>query len=154
MEMSSSPWDDDDQLLADLAAALHDETVPTEELRRMAQGAFAWRTVDTDLAALAYDSLLDEGLATRARSATGRRTVVFEHAAARIELELTSDGLVGQLAPYEDGGTVALWTVDGLVEEVTTDDSGCFLLDVPVTGPIRLRLRAGTADVTTDWIGL
>lgn len=151
--MASSRWDDDDELFADLAQALRHDTAAEPELRRMAEGALTWQTVDGEIAALSYDSLHDRGLTARARSGTLRRTVVFEHSTLRIEVELTADGLVGQLMPMGPR-LLTLEGVDGLIQETDTDDIGNFLFDAPINSPVRLRCRTGDVEISTDWIGL
>ena len=145
-------WDDDDRLFADLTDALRDEDAEVE-LRRQAEGAFTWRTIDSDLAALTYDSLLDDGVHVRARSRAARRTLVFEHGSVRVELEMTPEGIVGQLVP-PSVGSVAVIGTGGVLEETEADEIGSFVLDTPIAGPVRLRVRAGQTDLVTDWIGL
>lgn len=151
--MVRSPWDDDDDLLADLALALDHDAGTEEAWLRAGEAALTWRTVDGELAALSYDSLQDEGLMARARTATVRRTVVFEHALLRIELELTAEGVVGQLVPMAPTPLV-LEGVDGPAQETESDDAGSFLFDVPAGSPFRLRCRVDGQEIATDWIGL
>ena len=120
---------------------------------RQAEAAFAWRTVDAELASLAYDSLLDDGIMFRARARVPRRTIIFERDQIRIELEVTPEGVVGQLTPA-DTAEVVLEGLDGVIDETTTDESGSFVVDAPVVSPVRLRVSNGGSQLVTDWIGL
>lgn len=150
--MSLPRWDDDDRLFADLTEALRPDP-EMEDLRRQGEQAFAWRTVDRELAALVYDSLLDDGLLARARSRAERRIVTFQSGTLRLELELTADGIVGQVTPSANA-VVQLTGAGGVQEETGTDETGSFVLDRPLTSPVRLHVIMGDHVLTTDWLGL
>lgn len=145
-------WDDDEHLLTELADALAGQEQVKPEFLRAGREAFTWRTVDEELelAALEYDSLLDDGLLTRARSQTTTRALIFTGGELSVEIQVTTDGIVGQLVPGESG-QIALLGPDGPVAETSADDIGCFLLPSPPPGPVRLRCRAGDAGLVTDW---
>jgi hypothetical protein len=148
-------WDDDAYLLTELVAALSAPGQTPPGFLDMAKGAFAWRTVDDDLAlaALAYDSLLDEGLSARARSQGSTRGLVFTGDGLSVEIQVTGDGIVGQLGPA-GRGEISVYTPDGLFAEATADDIGAFTVELPPPGPVRLRCQAGEARFITDWICL
>jgi hypothetical protein len=150
--MTWRQWDDDEQLLAELAGALSDPGPVAAEYRDAGHGAFAWRTIDEDLAlaALAYDSLLDDGLLTRARSQTAPRAMVFSGEELSVEIQVTADGLVGQLVPGE-AGEVRMLGPAGEVAHTSADEIGCFLLPAPPPGPVRLSCRMGDSGLITEW---
>jgi len=153
--MTWQRWDDDAYLVAELVEALGAPGQIPPGLLDLGKGAFTWRTVDEDLAlaALAYDSLLDEELSARARSQGSTRGLVFEDAGLSLEIQVTGEGIVGQLGPA-GGGEISVWTPDGLFAEATADDVGGFTVELPPPGPVRLRCRTGEARFVTDWICL
>ncbi|SDG50953.1 hypothetical protein [Pseudonocardia oroxyli] len=122
----------DDELAAELAAALADRRAPREVVEA-AKGLFAWRTVDAELAALTYDSLVD-GLEGVVRGAAGPRALAFEAGDVEIEIEVVPglDGrrLVGQLAP--GGGAAVELVLGGESLALTADELGRFAADLPV----------------------
>jgi hypothetical protein len=119
----------DDELAAELAAVLADRRAP-REVTEAAKGLFTWRTIDAELAALSYDSLVDaeEGVV---RGAAGPRALVFEAGDVEIEVEVAPgrDGrrLVGQLSA---AGAVDL-AVDGAARTLAVDELGRFATDLP-----------------------
>jgi hypothetical protein len=139
------------------AAATRFDPVPPE-IDAAARAAFTWRTIDAELAALAYDSVLDADLLVGVRGQQGPRMLTFEAAGLTAELEVVvSDGrrrLVGQLVPpgparigiRHRGGEL---TVDA-------DDLGRFAVDGVERGPVSLRIdaQAGAVAVHTDWVNL
>ena len=55
----STAWDDE-ELLAALRQALRARQAVSPGFVEAGKGAFAWRTIDAELAQLTYDSLVDE----------------------------------------------------------------------------------------------
>jgi len=157
--MSSQWWSDDDQLLAELGSALRTAPAVPRELVEAGKAAFAWRTVDAELAALAalaYDSALDEVLApalTRAEPAP-LRTLTFSSAELTIEIEVTDDALLGQFVPPQPGEVeVVVQQGDDLT--TTVDEVGCFVVRPIPSGPFRLHCRtAESTRAVTDWTTL
>src|ERR1700732_817424 len=91
----------DERLLAQLRHLARTADPVPDEVVFAARGSFAWRRVDADLAALTFDSLLDDaGLAT-VRSGDAVRLVTFDAGDVSVELEITARGprrrLLGQL---------------------------------------------------------
>src|SRR5580700_7976020 len=88
-------------------AAARFDPVPAE-LIQAAVAAFSWRTADAELAALAFDSLLDQAGDALVRSAGGPRLLAFQAGQLTIEVEVTGTGssreLVGQLIPAQRAG--------------------------------------------------
>ena len=145
----------DEDLLGDLAAA-HRELDEADLARasRAGRAAFALGALDEELtfASLVYDSVLDQELSP-ARADTATRTLAFESATCSIELEVTADRIVGQVVP-SDAGSVTAEFGDGRSVTAVTDALGCFALPAPRAGQFRLRVRAGTWALVTEWAAL
>lgn len=122
--------------------------------------AFAWRTIDADLAELVFDSLVDHDEAALVRGTGQGRMLSFQTSALTIDVEVTGTGesrmLVGQLVPPQRAG-VAIRHADNMVT-IESDELGRFSAGPLRAGPIslRCRLRAGTAQppVVTDWVAI
>ena|SRR5690349_10449264 len=150
--MTEPRWEDEEQVLADLGAALRAPGAVSEELVEAGRQAATWRTVDEELAALAYDSALDADLLVRARSAGTVRTLVFDGDGLSVQVEVAGGELVGQLTPPQTG-QVTLSTPAGSYDQTSADEIGCFLLGQP-RGPVRLRCQTEQAVLVTDWVCL
>ncbi len=140
----------DDALLAEMAAALRSAGPPSETMIAGARAAFAWRTVDEELAALSYDSRQDDLVAVRGADDEAP-TLVYEASALAVELQLLDTVLLGQLVPAGPGEVVVL-AAEGEVARADTDALGCFRLPVTGTAPLRLRCTTPQATLLTDWI--
>ena len=149
-----------------------DSTELEEELRRVvaqvdsvpavllegAVGAFAWRTIDADLAELVFDSLVDRDKAALVRGSRHVRMLFFRSSSLTIEVEVTgtraSRRLVGQLVPPQRG-SVDIRHRDSVVT-VEADELGRFSAGSLQAGPISLRCRSDSATVqhpvVTDWV--
>jgi len=147
--MSTTERDDDDRLLDELRAALRRAGAPTPTMIAAGRAAFSWRSVDAELAAPVHDSQTTEVAGVRGPAAEPR-TLVFQGAQVSVELERTSSCLAGQLVP-PTAGEVTLWGPDGELAAVTADDLGCFEVERPPSGLVRLRCRTSSADLLTDW---
>lgn len=122
-----------------------------------ARGSFAWRTIDAELAEIAYDSAADADAAALVRS-SGRRLLTFDAPGVSVELEVLASPperrLVGQLVPprratieiRHPGGTVTL----------ETDELGRFTAERVEHGPVSLVCRIHDATpagrIVTDWL--
>lgn len=141
---------DDDALLEDLATLLGPQHEPPPAVLHAAREVFTWRTVDAEIAALTYDSLLDDAPAG-VRAAAQPRILTFEADGITIEVELdaTPSGrrLLGQLVPAQAAELELL--VDGEVLAVSSADAmGRFSVALP-REPRRLTLRCRAVDGTT-----
>ncbi|MFI5682952.1 hypothetical protein [Streptomyces sp. NPDC051636] len=147
-------WSDDDRFLTELGAALRDAEAPDSFLRA-GRAAFAWRTVDAELAELRLDSSFAEPESAGLRGepyGPGPRALSFAARELSIEVEIHPDAVRGQLVPGQPG-TVLVRSEDGSVGEVPVDEVGWFVIRPVPAGRFRLHVRttAGTA-VLTEWI--
>ena len=145
-------WNDDDELLLDLGAALRADRCD-ESLLEAARQIHAWHTADLDraLAALLYDSHLDALAAVRGPIAGGPRSLVFALGELRVEIELSDTGIEGQLIPPEPG-RVRLLDATGPVAETTADEVGCFTFPPGRHGPVRIECAVAGRRIATEWI--
>jgi hypothetical protein len=140
----------DERLLADLTVLLGRDATPPPEVLAAARASLTWRTVDADIAALSYDSLLDE-VPAAVRGVGDPRQLTFECDAVTIEMEIddTPGGrrLIGQLTP---AGPAALEvrTESGTEAVGTADEFGRFVLPLP-DRPRSAHLQVTLADGTT-----
>ncbi|MFE0805878.1 hypothetical protein ACFW4M_03055 [Streptomyces sp. NPDC058794] len=129
------------------AAAILDP-VPAE-LRRIAVDAFALHDLDARVAELTFDSLVD---AVPVRGATDPpRMLTFRADDVTVDVEVTGDGLIGQLLPP---GPADVEVLSGPRAHalLTADDLGRFTGGAPPAGPFALRLRTGSDVVVTEWL--
>ncbi len=143
-----------DQLAGRLGRIAAEVDAPPAEVVTASKAAFAWRTVDAELAELAYDSWLDDRPLAGVRRAGGPRQLTFEAPGLTMEVELV-DGdarqMVGQVVP------AGLEVVEVRHEEgsltVPVDGLGRFVVERLPAGPVSLRCRPdGGRIVDTDWI--
>lgn len=122
-----------------------------------AVGAFAWRTIDADLAELVFDSLVDHDDAALVRSSGQGRMLSFRARTLTIDVEVTSAGqsrmLVGQLVPPQSADVDI--RQGGSLITIEADELGRFSAGPLHAGPISLRCRVGSETqpwVATDWV--
>jgi hypothetical protein len=153
--MNAPNLDDDDELLAELGAAVRAEREVPPGVLAAGRAAFAWRDVDAELAALSYDGAL-AGVRSAEPGAQPAelRALTFVAADVTIELEVTGDGLFGQLVP-PSAGEVRLHVRDGEQRSAELDEVGWFAFKPAPSGMCRLHVRTdeGTS-VLTEWIRL
>ncbi|GGL04068.1 hypothetical protein [Mangrovihabitans endophyticus] len=144
-------WSDDDELLRDIGDAArpgpHEQQVIDAG---RAVFAFHGAALDRDLAALLYDSRLDGLAAVRGPVSGAPRSLVFGLGDLRVEVELSDEGIEGQLIP-PGPGTVRLLDATGPVAETSADDVGCFALPQR-DGPIRIECVVDGRRLATEWI--
>jgi len=116
--------------------------------------AFSLRTVDSVLANLDYDSLLDDS--QPARAPEGVRHLTFVTTGLSVELDVGDDGLRGHLVPPTRADVELRWP--GGSTSVTADEWGAFSVPTIPPGPVSLRCQRGPSDTTspviTDWVTL
>ena len=149
-------WDDE-QLLAALRESLRARQDVPPWFTEAGQSAYAWHNIDAQLAQLTYDSSRDQDLEGVMRSAGTRsepasiHTLTFTSVRLSIELEVTTDSLVGQIIPPRQG-TVEQQARDGETVITPIDEIGCFYIQPVPRGPFRLRCRTQDGiDVVTNW---
>ncbi|MEZ0577656.1 hypothetical protein [Nocardioides sp. MH1] len=157
-------WDElgDDELMAELASAVAEETdggEVTARRREAARAAFTWRTVDAELAELLHDSALDAGAAVRSSGSSGSapRSLSFIRGAVTIEIEVTGQALLGEVVDDDrsDGPTtVSLQRPDAEDRVAETDASGFFRFDDVAPGPVRFVVARSGWSLTTPWATL
>ncbi len=146
---------DDDQLLAALRTAVRArEAVPADWIE-MARATYAWHTIDAELAELTLDSAAGLGASAPVRSeAAGIRSLAFSSAHLTIELEVTGEGLLGQILPPREG-TIEVQTQAGLADTARADVTGCFFVEPVPAGRFRLRCQTtDNIDAVTVWVTL
>jgi hypothetical protein len=157
--VSSPKWSDepsDDELLAELRAALREETVD-DSVVQAAEAAFSWRTVDADLELLSLDTSawLADAAPVRGGDPVLPRTLVFrgERRGERLSVEVEIDraGIFGQLVPPQPG-EVTLVTAAGPQATTTADEVGCFAFPAGTSGPVRLECHLDADRFVTEWV--
>lgn len=143
---------DADGLLTLLGRALDAVDPVPERVLDGARAAFTWRTIDTELAELVFDSAQE---LTGVRSEDVDRQVTFAAPGVEIEVMVVDEAsrrLVGQLVPPTET-TVELVSGDE-VTSVETDQLGRFTFDSIEAGPVRLVVLGadGSRLVQTEWI--
>ena len=150
----------DDELLAALGRVLQAQEVVPDAVLEAAKGAYAWRTIDAELAALTFDSVADADALVGVRGSGGPRALTFEYDDVVVAVEVVEQGarrtLIGHVAP----GPLASVEVHqaGLAEPRRQDADALGRFQVPdlVAGPLRLlcRFRAGARwpALLTEWV--
>lgn len=145
---------DDEELMAELAAAVAEEAAVSDRRRAAAKAAFTWRTVDAELAELLHDSALDAGAAVRSGS-DGPRVLSFRRAAVTLEVEVEGGAVLGEVIDEhtEDSGpaTVTLQRPDAEDRTAEADASGFFRFDGVEPGPVRFVVARAGWSLTTPW---
>lgn len=150
----SASWDDE-ELLTALRQALSPRNAVPAEFVAAGKQAFAWRTIDAELAELTYDSLtsLEDALSMRAETAS-IRALTFTSPRLTIELEVVGDSLLGQIVPGQPA-VITIQPKSAASSIVEVDDIGRFLLQPLPAGLFRLRCRTATGvETLTGWITL
>jgi len=146
--VASRWWSDEEQLIGVLEEALNAERSTPREVLEAGRVAWAWRTIDAELAVLTYDSAA--GTRGKPRSP---RALTFAWDDLTIELDVTRDALVGQVTPARAGESVVVRIGTEEAAFATTDELGIFALRPAPAVPFRLLVHAmdGTA-VLTGWV--
>jgi hypothetical protein len=143
---------EDETLIAQLSAALGAIDPAPTDVSEFAKAAFAWRTIDAELAALGFDSSTED-VPSGVRSTATARMISFEAGEWTIDIEYDehSRRLIGQVSP----GTkcvIELHFAGGAIG-LETDDLGRFDFDEVLPGPVSLVVRTpGNLHVIkTEW---
>ncbi|MFD5405811.1 hypothetical protein [Streptomyces griseorubiginosus] len=124
------------------------DPVPTA-LRQIAVEAFALHDLDSRIAELSFDSVVD-ALPVRG-AAAAPRMLTFHAGEVTVDVELTAQGLMGQVLPPRPA-RIEVLSGPRPGAPLTTDDMGRFTCEVPPTGPFALRLRTDGEVIVTDWL--
>ncbi|MFG2516390.1 hypothetical protein [Streptomyces sp. NPDC048584] len=129
------------------AAAVLDPLPPA--LLQLAVDAYALHDLDARVAELTFDSLVD---AIPVRGATDvPRMLTFTAGEVTLDVEVTAEGLLGQVLPPQPGRVEVLGGPSQAVS-LTADDLGRFATTDPPAGPFALRLHTGADVVVTEWL--
>jgi hypothetical protein len=138
----SGPGPDDDALLAELGEAVRAGADVPARFLAAGRAAFAWRTVDVELARLVAEPAGMRG---------PTRHLSFRAGAAGIELEVGPDGLRGQLDPPGPGSVRVQRRGGEPGAPVAADEIGWFVAGRVPAGELRVHVRAGGAALVTEW---
>ncbi|WP_371667899.1 hypothetical protein OG985_09810 [Streptomyces sp. NBC_00289] len=129
------------------AAAILDP-VPAE-LGRIAVEAYALHDLDACIAELTFDSVVD-ALPVRG-AADVPRMLTFHSDGVTIDVEVSAQGLMGQLLPPR-AARIEVLTGPQSAAPLEADDMGRFASAAAPTGPFALRLRTDGETVVTEWL--
>ncbi|MGW1811517.1 hypothetical protein [Streptomyces sp. NPDC002078] len=129
------------------AAAMLDPVPDT--LLQVALEAYALHDLDARIAELTFDSLVD-ALPVRGMPDTPRM-LTFSAGEVTVDVEVTEDGLIGQVLPPQSARIEVLGGPRTALP-VAVDTLGRFTSDTPPAGPFALRLRTGAEVIVTEWL--
>ena len=149
-------WNDDDELLELLRDALAEQREVPARFVEAGKATFAWRSIDAELAALAYDSVTDPSAlagATRADHAAIRE-LTFAFRDATVHVQIGRGGLHGQVVPPRPG-EVEVHVQGRPPRTAPVDEQGWFSFAPVPHAPFRLVWRImGGGTAMTDWLTL
>ncbi|MFV0259497.1 MAG: hypothetical protein ACK5PP_13755 [Acidimicrobiales bacterium] len=156
MSLHDEPRRDDEidpadaALLDELRLAIEGHDDVPEHVLAAARGAYAWRTIDRELAELEAAASSPAGVRQATVVPTGSVLLRFVSGQAVVEAELVDGAIVGQVVPT--GVTLIFDTAHGQQRVAESDAVGQFtVLDLP-SGPTRIQLTTGDGvAVVTDW---
>ena len=145
----------DDELMAELSAAVAEEHLVPADAVDDARGAFQLRAVDQEFALLTmlYDSMLDQEALVRGASLASVRTLTFQRGQLSLEIEVTDESIVGQVIPQQ-AAHVTLATRQAALGSAETDEWGSFMMPRPPVGSVRLIWSTASEKLVTDWFSL
>lgn len=150
--MSRNTNHNDEKLLSQLRNALGQTDPVPSDVIEFAKAAFAWRSIDAELAQIAYDSSTEE-LPAGVRSTATARMLSFEAGRWTIDIEYneSTQRLIGQVEPGREV-SIELHEVGG-IRGTATDELGRFEYYNTRPGPISLVIRtSGDLEIIkTEW---
>jgi hypothetical protein len=157
----SDQTDPDEPLVAELRELFAQADPVPALVTELAKASLGWRRLDTELAELLSDSLLEEGALAGVRGGGDGlpvRSVRFRASANTIDVDIHVDGqermLLGQITPPVSA-EIEVETADGTIAAVKSDELGRFRAKLPEAGLIRLVINDGPElgpHVVTSWI--
>ena|SRR5687767_12010405 len=153
--MADDIGDDNDPVLAELRALVSRHDPVPEPVVHAAREAWTWRTIDAELAALVYDSAVDDSALAGVRSTEAERLLTFEGEDITVEAAVTVVGdrrrIVAQLVPPQ-AATVEV-RHGGDSSEVAADEVGRFSVDDVASGPVGFRVTLSDGRIVeTAWV--
>lgn len=147
--------DADEVLLDELRTAVAATAAPPPpHVVAAAHSAYTWRTIDAELALLAYDSADDVELA--GVRGDGPRLLSFAAEGLGIDVEVAHDphhrSLTGEAVPAPE--RFELQRSGGDAIAIECDPAGRFRMDGVAPGPARFRVVIGRRIVTTGWVAI
>ncbi|MFJ9713146.1 hypothetical protein [Streptomyces sp. NPDC101234] len=118
-------------------------------LLQLAMDAYVLHDLDARIAELTFDSLVD-AIPVRGAEAPPRM-LTFQAGGLTVDVEVTGDGLLGQVLPPQSARIEVLGG-PAAVQPLTVDGMGRFAGETPPTGPFALRLRTGEDVIVTEWL--
>jgi len=141
--------EDEELIFAELRRVIGaSDPVPTEVVEA-AIASHTWRRVDSELAELVYDSLMDGALV---RGGEGERQLTFEADELTMEVEVGPAALHGQIVPPQRAA-IELRHPGGSLT-VAADQLGHFVVDPIPHGPVSFRCQPETRSraTVTSWV--
>lgn len=151
--MSDKTGYTENELLELIRKGVRDSDPVPPDVTEFASAALAWRNIDAELAAMAFDSAEEETPAG-VRGAGGERMLSFESPRLSIDIEYrTATGrVIGQVSPPQVA-TVEVHHRGGTLS-TETDELGRFSFDGFEPGPVSVVIRTHGDDpevVKTEW---
>lgn len=146
---------DTDPMFATLRDVIHRADPVPAAVVDAARAAYAWRTIDAELAELTADSAM---ATAGVRSSAAPRLLTFEGAGIEVEVEVAQTGstrhLSGQLVPVGPAQVTVRWL--GGSQETTADELGRFAVERIPGGSVSLAIVAVGAGrpIVTSWISI
>jgi hypothetical protein len=146
---------DDDQLLDSVRRAVH-EAGPPPDVVRQARDSYKFRDLAAQIAALEFDSVLDDEDLARVRTNSPARRLTFRSETFTVTLEVreTPKRIVGRIDPPTPMTIVLRQPADA--RSVTPDAFGYFTFETVGSGAVSVRCtpETGVGVVDTEWVTL
>ena len=128
--------------------------VPPPGVLRQALDAFAWRGISTALAAVDYDSAIDDDDSARVRAASRDRRLSFRGNLGVLEVSVIDDGqrLVGRVQPARPGEVQLRYP--SRTDRAAADGFGHFVFESVEPGPVSFcwQPEDGASGFDTEWV--
>jgi len=146
---------DDEELLDLLKSMLTGASAVPAAVTAAARAAFETRSLEAELAALIYDSAIDDRLLAGSRGpADPARILVFRAEESTVEVEFADGRALGQIDPASPG-TVSLESPQAQLGQAQIDSTGCFVIAGSFSGLVRIVLHSPEdAQLVTEWTRL
>ena len=147
----AASWDDDElfEALREVFRAAEDAPPNVVDAGKK---VFDLHEPDAELAQLSYDSLASAGPAAGVRGDTATvRALTFSSAHVTVELEFTSDAVLGQVVPPRYPA-ITVQLSGGTDTVLPADEIGCFSIHPIPAMTFRLRCENDGPTVLTEWV--